>query len=118
MENGRRERSVGFRLCAPVWFTLRYPGAFASDDDQIFRKEVSFEKGGFAPRSNHARMCLSTVIRVSGNEQETVMKNVCAIELKDGAIVLTDIMGRTATVEGALQSLDFVNNIVRVAAAG
>lgn len=45
------------------------------------------------------------------------MKNVCAIELKDGAIVLTDIMGRAATVEGALQSLDFVNNIVRVAAA-
>ena len=62
-------------------------------------------------------MCLSTVIRVSGGEQETVMKNVCAIELRDGAIVLTDIMGRTATVEGALQSLDFVNNIVRVAAA-
>ena len=46
------------------------------------------------------------------------MKNVCAIELRDGAIVLTDIMGRTATVEGALQSLDFVNNIVRVTAAG
>ncbi len=59
-------------------------------------------------------MCLSTVITEQNGADQTLMKNVSAIKLDGDRIVLTDIMGREAEVRGTLQSLDFVNNIIRV----
>ncbi len=59
-------------------------------------------------------MCLSTVYKNSKTEDAIVMKNVMSIECKDGCVILTDLMDRQITVEGALESANLVEGFVIV----
>ena len=59
-------------------------------------------------------MCLSTVYENTKTPEAIVMKNVMAIECKDGMVILTDLMDRTVTIEGTLQEANLVDGFVIV----
>ena len=59
-------------------------------------------------------MCLSTVYKNTKSEETVVMKNVMAIECKDGCVILTDLMERSVAVEGQLVSANLVDGYVIV----
>ncbi len=59
-------------------------------------------------------MCLSTVYRNEKTAENVVMKNVMAIECKDGCVILTDLMDRTVAIEGQLVSANLVDGFVIV----
>lgn len=59
-------------------------------------------------------MCLSTVYRNEKTVENVVMKNVMAIECKDGCVILTDLMDRTVAIEGQLVSANLVDGFVIV----
>ena len=62
-------------------------------------------------------MCLSTVYKNSKTEDAVIMKNVMSIECKDGCVILTDLMDRQITIEGALKSANLVDGFVIVRTA-
>ena len=59
-------------------------------------------------------MCLSTVYKNTKSEDAVVMKNVMAIECKDGCVILTDLMDRSVAIEGQLVSANLVDGYVIV----
>ena len=59
-------------------------------------------------------MCLSTVYKNTMEPASIAMKNVMRIECKDGQVILTDLMDRTVTIEGALQEANLVDGFVIV----
>ncbi|MBP3477894.1 MAG: CooT family nickel-binding protein [Oscillospiraceae bacterium] len=59
-------------------------------------------------------MCLSTVYKNAKSEETVVMKNVMAIECKDGCVILTDLMERSVAIEGQLVSANLVDGYVIV----
>ena len=59
-------------------------------------------------------MCLSTVYKNTKSEETVVMKNVMAIECKDGCVILTDLMERSVAIEGQLISANLVDGYVIV----
>lgn len=59
-------------------------------------------------------MCLSTVYKNEKTSDNIVMKNVMAIECKDGCVILTDLMERTVAIEGTLESANLVDGYVVV----
>ena len=59
-------------------------------------------------------MCLSTVYKNSKTEDAVIMKNVMSIECKDGCVILTDLMDRQVSIEGALESANLVDGFVIV----
>ncbi len=62
-------------------------------------------------------MCLSTVYKNAKTEDAVIMRNVMAIECKDGCVILTDLMERSATIEGQLESANLVDGYVIVKTA-
>ena len=59
-------------------------------------------------------MCLSTVYKNEKTPANIVMKNVMALECKDGCVILTDLMDRTVAIEGQLVSANLVDGFVIV----
>lgn len=59
-------------------------------------------------------MCLSTVYKNEKLEQNVAMRNVMQIEIKDGCVILTDLMDRTMAIEGQLVSANLVDGFVIV----
>jgi len=59
-------------------------------------------------------MCLSTVYKNAKTEDAVIMKNVMAIECKDGCVILTDLMDRQVAIEGTLVSANLVDGYVIV----
>ncbi len=57
-------------------------------------------------------MCLSTVYKKKGEEQEKICEYVSKVERKDDGYVFTDVMGDETTVKGKLLSMDFVKNVI------
>jgi predicted RNA-binding protein len=62
-------------------------------------------------------MCLSTVYKNEMNEAAVVMKNVMRIDCKDGCVILTDLMDRTVSIEGVLETANLVDGFVIVKTA-
>ena len=62
-------------------------------------------------------MCLSTVYKNEMAESAIVMKNVMRIDCKDGCVILTDLMDRTVSVEGSLETANLVDGFVIVKTA-
>ena len=62
-------------------------------------------------------MCLSTVYKNSMTPDAIVMKNVMRIDCKDGCVVLTDLMERTVSIEGTLETANLVDGFVIVKAS-
>ena len=59
-------------------------------------------------------MCLSTVYKNEMTEASVVMKNVMRIDCKDGCVILTDLMDRTVSIEGDLESANLVDGYIIV----
>ena len=59
-------------------------------------------------------MCLSTVYKNTMAPEAIAMRNVMAIECKDGQVILTDLMDRTVTIEGTLEQANLVDGFVIV----
>ena len=59
-------------------------------------------------------MCLSTVYKNKMDPTTIAMKNVMAIECKDGCVILTDLMERQLVSEGELEKANLVDGFVIV----
>ena len=59
-------------------------------------------------------MCLSTVYKNTMAPETIVMKNVMRIDCKDGCVILTDLMERTVSIEGTLETANLVDGFVIV----
>ena len=59
-------------------------------------------------------MCLSTVYKNQMAPETVVMKNVMAIECRDGCVILTDLMERQMAIEGSLERANLVDGFVVV----
>ena len=59
-------------------------------------------------------MCLSTVYKNKMAPETIVMKNVMAIECRDGCVILTDLMERQLVIEGYLEKANLVDGFVIV----
>ena len=59
-------------------------------------------------------MCLSTVYKNEMTPAAIVMKNVMRIDCKDGCVILTDLMERTVSIEGTLETANLVDGFVVV----
>ena len=59
-------------------------------------------------------MCLSTVYKNTMTPETVAMRNVMAIECKDGEVILTDLMERQVAIEGTLESANLVDGFVIV----
>ena len=59
-------------------------------------------------------MCLSTVYKNTMSPETIVMKNVMRIECKDGCVILTDLMERSVSIPGTLESANLVDGFVVV----
>ncbi|MBE6922823.1 MAG: CooT family nickel-binding protein [Ruminococcaceae bacterium] len=62
-------------------------------------------------------MCLSTVYKNEKTPEAVVMKNVMALECREGMVILTDLMERTMAVEGTLDYANLVEGYVIVKTA-
>ena len=59
-------------------------------------------------------MCLSTVYKNTMSPETIVMRNVMRIDCKDGCVILTDLMERTVSIPGTLESANLVDGFVVV----
>ena len=59
-------------------------------------------------------MCLSTVYKYTMAPETIVMRNVLAIEGRDGCVILTDLMERQMAIEGTLERANLVDGYVIV----
>ena len=59
-------------------------------------------------------MCLSTVYKNTMTPETIVMKNDMRIDCKDGCVILTDLMDRTVSIEGVLETANLVDGFVIV----
>ena len=59
-------------------------------------------------------MCLSTVYKNRMDPTTIAMKNVMAIECKDGCVIVTDLMERQLVIEGELEKANLVDGYVIV----
>ena len=59
-------------------------------------------------------MCLSTVYKNKMDPTTVAMKNVMAIECRDGCVILTDLMERQLVIEGELERANLVDGFVIV----
>ena len=59
-------------------------------------------------------MCLSTVYKNKMEPAAIAMRNVMAIECKDGQVILTDLMERQLVIEGTLERANLVDGFVIV----
>ena len=59
-------------------------------------------------------MCLSTVYKNTMAPETVVMKNVMRIDCKDGCVILPDLMERTVSIPGTLETANLVDGFVVV----
>ena len=59
-------------------------------------------------------MCLSTVYKNVKTPETIIMKNVMAIECRDGCVILTDLMERQVEIIGKLECANLVDGYVIV----
>ena len=59
-------------------------------------------------------MCLSTVYKNKMDPATIAMKNVMAIECRDGCVILTDLMERQLVIKGELEKANLVDGYVIV----
>ena len=59
-------------------------------------------------------MCLSTVYKNTQTPDAVAMRNVMAIECRDGEVILTDLMERQLVIRGVLESANLVDGFVIV----
>ncbi len=58
-------------------------------------------------------MCLATAYRTS-EPDSVILEYVSKIEVRDGKIILTDVLGDQKTIEGTLAMADLTGGVVRI----
>ena len=53
-------------------------------------------------------MCLSTVYKNTEDPENVLMSNVAKIELRDGKVIITDLMERQQEIDGDLLFVDLL----------
>ena len=59
-------------------------------------------------------MCLSTAYKNVMEPSAVIMKNVMAIECREGKVILTDLMERQCAIQGTLERANLVDGFVIV----
>jgi predicted RNA-binding protein len=59
-------------------------------------------------------MCLSTVYLVGGEGRKPLGEYISGVRVEDGKIILSDIMGAETKIEGVIQNIDLVKNIILI----
>jgi predicted RNA-binding protein len=57
-------------------------------------------------------MCLATAY--STENESVILEYVSKIEVRDGKIVLTDVLGEQKTIEGTLEMADLTGGVVKI----
>lgn len=57
-------------------------------------------------------MCLSSVYQNEQAKENLLASDVASIEAEGGTVTLTDLFGRTLTVEGTLKRADLTGGVV------
>ena len=57
-------------------------------------------------------MCLSNVYQNEQTKENLLASDIAAIETEAGTVTLTDLFGRTLTVEGTLKRADLTGGVV------
>ncbi len=55
-------------------------------------------------------MCESKAVLVVNGREEKIMDNVALLEIKNGKILLKDILGESLEVNYVLSKIDFINH--------
>jgi len=63
-------------------------------------------------------MCLSTAYKNVKSPETLLAKNITAITVEDGEVVLVDLMDNEIRVEGRLLRADLINGYVLIEAEG
>lgn len=58
-------------------------------------------------------MCLATAYRTS-DPDSVILEYVSKVEVEDGKVILTDVLGETKTIEGTLAMADLTGGVVRI----
>ena len=57
-------------------------------------------------------MCLSDVYYRDEEDRGPVARNVATVSMRDGKLYLTDIMGISREVDGEIDSIDLLENVI------
>ena len=57
-------------------------------------------------------MCLSSVYQNEQKKENLLCSDVALIETENGSVTLTDLFGRTLTVEGTIRRADLTGGVV------
>lgn len=58
-------------------------------------------------------MCQSKVIAIDDKKAEVIMTDVTLLDIKDGKILIKDLLGRETVLEGyEIESIDFITHKV------
>ncbi len=55
-------------------------------------------------------MCESKAVLVANGREEEIMDNVALLEIRNGKILLKDILGESLEVNYVLSKIDFINH--------
>jgi len=59
-------------------------------------------------------MCLSDVIALKGETEELLFQNIASVTQQGERLIFSDILGRQNEVTGRIQSIDLLENIIRI----
>ena len=59
-------------------------------------------------------MCLSTIYKKSDDENVFLLKNVARVIIKDGELIVYDLMGVRTVLQGEICDIDFMENIILI----
>lgn len=55
-------------------------------------------------------MCLSQAYLTGEEGEELILDEVSSVEIRDGTVLFTTILGEEEEVEGSIRSIDFMDN--------
>jgi len=57
-------------------------------------------------------MCEARVIIKKGDDEKTVMEDAAALHVEDGKLVVRNILGERVEVEGTIEKVDLLSNVI------
>ena len=62
-------------------------------------------------------MCLASIYEVCDDLERLVCTSVTQVEVQDGTLVATDLLGRKTSLQGSISKLDLTNSRIYVSDA-
>jgi predicted RNA-binding protein len=63
-------------------------------------------------------MCEARVIVRKDDEETTVMEDAAALHVEDGKLVLRNVLGERVEVEGTIEKVDLLSNVILILGPG